>query len=246
MEKDLPLFIRREAPKVGIHEWQIPPKEGAQHLVIADPGQDDPPNRNAAVVMAWDITEFPRKPASLRRFKWVFGHGSPEPFTHEFLDTVIRYKADRSMGLPEDEITEKLNLKPGYWGLDSTGQQTLYDQYVFKEWGLIPDRLTMGGNGKYGALNAGKLLLSRGLMEFPYIPHVWLQHLKYDLPDNKLRQDIVMTMCMSAYWLFYRYRAQLEGLVGERNIKNVFHADGRNLRRTDTRGSKRMVARGRS
>jgi len=245
VEKNLPLFIRKEAPRVGIHDWQIPPIYGAEHLVVADPGQDDPPERNAAVILAWDITEFPRKPASLRRFKWVFGHGSPEPFTHEFMDTVIRFRADRSPSLPEDKETISYDLKAGWCALDTTGPQMLYDQYVFKEWGLIPDRLTMGGNGKYGALNAGKLLMSRGLLEFPYIPHVWLQHLKYDMPDNKLRQDIVMAFCMSCYWLFYRYRGQLEMLMGQRNIDSVLVNVGRNTRKTISRGSVRNGARGR-
>ena len=244
--KDLPLFIRGEAARVGIHDWQIPPHFGAEHLVVADPGHDDPPNRNAAVIMAWDITDFPKKPASLRRFKWVYGGGSPDPFTHEFMDTVLRYKADRNPYLPDDPLTADYDLTPGWCALDSTGQQTLYDQYVFKEWGLIPDRLSMGGNTKYGALNAGKLLLSRGLMQFPYIPHIWLQHLKYDLPDNKLRQDIVMTMCMSAYWLFSRYQAELEGLIGERNVNSVIIRDGRNLRRSGTRGTNRRGVRGRT
>jgi hypothetical protein len=44
-------------------------RKGRNYLLIGDPGSDNPPRRNAGVIWVLDITDFPKKRASLVYFK---------------------------------------------------------------------------------------------------------------------------------------------------------------------------------
>ena len=84
---------------------------------------------------------------------------------------------------------------------DSTGVSKGFDELVFMTMNLSAEGMNMAGNGKYLALNAAKLLLQKHLMRFPYIPHMVNQLTNYKLPDEKIPQDIVMTLAMSAAFI---------------------------------------------
>jgi len=185
--EDLPeyYFIKKTSQKIGVYQWEMPPdhKAGRQYIVIADPGQGNPPDRNSAAIFAWDITEFPEKPAYLRGFNWVFGNGSYWPFLTEYERYVKLYRAQ------------------GRNAFDATGVQKGFDELVFAMMSLHAEGLNMAQNGKYLALNAAKMFMGKRLMVFPYISHLSNQLTNYVLPDTKIRQDLVMGICMSALYM---------------------------------------------
>lgn len=198
----LPGYIRRSKEKVGIYDWELPPDRGRTYCVIADVGQSNPPDRNSPVIMVWDISDFPGKPAVMRAFHWVEANGSYWPFVNEYERLVKLYRAQ------------------GMNGFDATGTQKGFDELVFAVKGLEPEGINLGGAGKYHALNAAKLFLGKGLMKFPYIQHLVNQLTHYTLPDTKLRQDLVMCIAMTALYIRRFYWEDVpdeEEIVPERN-----------------------------
>lgn len=185
--EDLPeyYFVKKTSQKIGVYHWEMPPdhKAGRQYIVIADPGQGNPPDRNSAIIMVWDITDFPSKPAVMRAFNWVAGNGSYWPFLSEYERYVKLYRAQ------------------GRNGFDSTGMAKGFDELVFVMMNLHAEGLNLAQNGKYLALNAAKMFMGKRLMRFPYISHLSNQLTNYVLPDTKIRQDLVMGICMSALYM---------------------------------------------
>lgn len=202
-------FIRKTGPKVGVFHWEMPPDfdGGRNYCVIGDPGQGDPPERNSPPIMVWDITEFPKNPAFLRAFVWVFGRGSYWPFLYEYERLVKQYRAH------------------GRNGFDSTGVQKGFDELVFSMMDLHPAGMSMAGTGKMLALNAAKLYMGKGLMKFPYIPHLANQLTNYSLPDEKIRQDLVMAICMSASYMRRLYYE--EAAIDENGLEAATDFDDR-------------------
>lgn len=186
-KQGMPGHVYEEADKVGIYRWELPPEPGHEYLVMADPGTQNPPFRDSCPMAAWDITFFPEVPCTLRAFHWVFGHGSIEPFFAFFTEMVEKYHAGSQCGF------------------DATGQQKQYNEYLVRlEPGqsvIMPEPMSMAGNQKYLALNAAKSLISKGHFRWPSIERIKAQLLNYDLPDTKLRQDIVMMIALTADWL---------------------------------------------
>jgi hypothetical protein len=177
-------FVQIKTREAGIVRWEMPPDEGRSYVVIADPGQNTPPKRDSAVIGVWDVTDFPEKPAVMRAFHWVNGREeSYWPFLLEYERYVKLYKAE------------------GRNAFDSTGVQKGFDELVFTTMGLMPEGMNMTQASKYFALNSLKLFLGKGLMRFPYISHMVNQLTSYDLPDNKIPQDIVMMLAMSAAYI---------------------------------------------
>jgi hypothetical protein len=172
-----------EAPRIGIVKWEMPPQPDNKYLVIADPGWGNPPKRNAAVIGVWDISYFPQQPAQLTAFSWVFGNNSPDPWMQQFYDYVQLYKAQ------------------GRAAYDATGLQSGYERWVEIFQRILSEGLKMGGANKYMHLNATKILMSRGLVNFPTIPGWISQMAKYQLPDDNLDTDIVSMLMMTCGWL---------------------------------------------
>lgn len=182
-----PEYVKRTADKVGIYHWELPPDRKRTYCVIADVGQSNPPDRNSPVIMVWDITDFPKKPAVMRAFHWVFAHGMYTPFTNEFQRMVERYRAK------------------GLNGYDATGPSKAFNELQFAIEGLETENIDLSGSGKYHALNAAKLLMGKGLFKYPRISHLINQLSHYAMPDEKLKQDLVMCLAMSAKFLMRFY-----------------------------------------
>jgi hypothetical protein len=185
LDSEAQQYHRLTTHRVGVYRWEMPPDHRAkrQYIVIADPGQGNPPDRNSACIMAWDITDFPSKPATMRAFNWVFCNGSYWPFLQEYERYVKLYHAQ------------------GRNAFDSTGTQKGFDELVFATMELHAQGMDMAQNGKYLALNSLKFFMGKYLMQFPYISHLVNQLTNYRLPDTKIAQDLVMTMAMSAAYM---------------------------------------------
>lgn len=192
LQKNQKGYIKEEAPKLGIWKWELPPQDDHLYMVMADPGQDNPPNRNAAAIGVWDITGFPGTaanpvPAKLAAFHWVFGNNSPVPWMQSFFDYVMRYKAI------------------GRCGYDSTGWQSGYQGWVETFAQIQSLGMNMNESNKFMHLNSAQQMMARAMIKFPNITMMNSQLAKYDLPDKKLRQDIVVMIMLSCTWLQQLY-----------------------------------------
>jgi hypothetical protein len=217
-------FVKLEGKNVGTFEWLLPPIEGREYMVMSDPGTKDPPGRDSAVIMVWDITDFPGdvrqpKPAALVGFVWVYGGNKITTWANRFAEMVHRYKAI------------------GKCGFDATGYQSGYDQWMNVLNQLFVEKISLAGNNKALCLNAAKMLTAREMLRTPAaVTHLYQQLARYEYPPEpkRLRQDIVMAFIMSAWWmqrLFYlneeplnerpgfdpddRYPVEMENRYGE-------------------------------
>ena len=171
------------APKAQVVKWKIPPQEGQNYFMVADPGWGNPPDRNSAAIMVFTMNDFPQVPAHLHAFEWVYGNGSPDPWINAYTTLCMEYNC------------------VGRNVFDSTGLQAGYERWVHGLQDLMPWALNLGGTKKFISLNSAKTLMSRGLFQFPNIPMLYNQMQKYKLPDEKLRQDLVMTVVLAAAYL---------------------------------------------
>jgi hypothetical protein len=173
------------AKETHAHHYEMPADHasGRQYMVIGDPGSYNPPNRNSGVVTAWDITDFPKAPARMVAFAWVFGNGYYTPFLKMYTRFVKKYKAQ------------------GRNGFDNTGTQKGFDELYFVTHKVHATGMNMAGTGKNFALNAAKFILGAGMLEMPEHLHLQNQLTNYTLPDTKIRQDIAMTIAMACQYL---------------------------------------------
>lgn len=193
LEAKNPGFLRIERPKVGVQRWETPYLNDHEYLVIADPGWGDPPYRNSPVVGVWDISVFAfGGPARLAAFEWVYGNGSPNPWIAKYNEYVLNYKAI------------------GTNAYDATGFQSVYQSLTDTGLeGLLAEPINLGGQKKLSALNLAKKMMADGRFAVPNIPHMFSQLAKYDLPDTRLRQDIVSFILVTAQWLERLYYLDL-------------------------------------
>jgi hypothetical protein len=184
-------FIKKQARRVGVYEWLLPPMKGHKYMVMSDPGTKDPPNRDSAVIMVWDITNFPGHrddpyPAVLVGFVWVYGGGSINTWATRFMEIVRHYNAILQCGF------------------DATAYQSGYEQWIPILGDLYPEKVNLAGNGKFLCLNAAKVLTSRQMIQTPAeITGLYSQLALYEYPESKTspQQDITMCFIMSCWWL---------------------------------------------
>ena len=151
-------------------------------MVVGDIGQNNPPHRGSPVIMVWDVTNFPERPAFLRCFRWIFGNGSFQPFWVEYKRLVDQYHAH------------------GQNAFDSTGAQKGMDELAYTTEELVAEGMSMAGN-KFLHLNSAKQFFTKKLWKMPYLKGISHQLTHYRIPDTKIRQDIVMVIAMSAGWM---------------------------------------------
>lgn len=216
---DASKYIKRKEPSCDIYHWEMPPDhEGKrQYIVIADPGQSNPPYRNSPIIMVWDVTDFPKSPATLRAFHWVFAGGSYEPFLVEYERMVRYYRAQMRNAF------------------DSTGTQKGFDELYFSTHQMYATGLNMAGTGKAHALNAAKFFMAKGLIRFPYIPHLANQLTNYTLPDTKIRQDLVACVAMSALFMQQYFYVDIPSDEDEIEYDNAYKDDSRYQRHNSHR-----------
>jgi len=213
-----PLYKKSEAKRVDVHNWELPYEPGHTYILAADPGWGNPPFRNAAALMVWDITDFPRTPAILTAFDWVFGYGSPNPWLNKFAEYTMTYH------------TMSRN------GYDATGLQSGYERLPgMSELMTVP--IALSGQRKYVYLTLTKKFCADGLFQIPNIIHIFSQMSKYRLPDEHLRQDLVMTLLITSALLEpLFYVNQFEGEEIESIAQDRYHRSSTN--RYDRRGKR--------
>ena len=173
----------------GVVRFAFPVLPGRLYMLLGDPGIDNAPHRNSPVLMVWDVTEFPKKPAILVNFWWGFGHNQITPFVEKMRELKERYD-------------------PIYTAIDSTGPQRNMAEVVNSAYYTDEDGETNGiagldfsGAKKMAYLVTLRILLEKGRMSWPKnISGKRSQLANYDpIHDKKLAQDIVATMSMFAF-----------------------------------------------
>jgi hypothetical protein len=178
----MPGFIKEDAKNCGVYKWLVPPQNDRLYIMAGDPGQANPPYRNSAVAMVFDVTEFPNKPATLAAFEWIYGYGSYWPF----IRTMERLHYD---------------YHPYYAAFDSTGTQKAFDDLALLSQDMAWVPLNNSGLKMHMVLCL-KVLMGRGFVQIPRsIYSIWNQLLMWHMPDKKLRQDIASCMFMVGYAL---------------------------------------------
>jgi len=173
----------------GIVSWVMPPEPGRIYLQMGDPGSGIPPYRDAPVIGVFDITEFPERPAVMRAFWWGNGGGQISPFIGQFKLWMTLFGTTFRCGWDATGLQKHLNELAGHvdeemdmvLGIDFTGLKPLM-------------------------LRALQLFCEKALFQWPNdIKAIKYQLGRYDIPDDKLPQDIVAMLMMVAWWLAETY-----------------------------------------
>jgi hypothetical protein len=206
LEKGTKGFRMETAPKCGVILWEMPPDDGRYYMVIGDPGQGDPPYRNAPCIGVWDFTGFPEQPAVLRAFWWGFGGGSYQPFLQTMYRFAEKYKSVDN-------------------AFDATGTQKMMDELVFERDNFIVVGLNLAGY-KHVYNTSLKLFMDEELIKYPDIVGIRSQLGNYRLPDTKIAQDVVSMMSMTAGYLRKFYYVDAD----EEDEEDTSQIDYQNLR----------------
>ena len=171
-----------EGDPSGILRWVEPPVPGRNYIAACDPGSKPPPTRGAGVVMVFDVTDVPDKPARLVYFNWV-GDGTYAPFYEAV------YEANRL-------------YRPLFY-FDATGPQgaiveLLTQMHADRDEPFPAYAMDFSGMKKLMAVVWLKQAMADGMIAMPRaIKAIWGQLSGWKAQDKKLRQDIV-----SALWTF--------------------------------------------
>lgn len=196
----------------GVVQYEEPYEPMHVYVMSGDPGLGEPPGRNAPCIIVFDVTDFPRNKARMVAFWWGYSQGSYMPFIGKF-----------------EEFSDKYKIAPDYRGYDSTAGQKAIAELAWNsgEMQVVPLSFDSGKKAMY--LNCLKLLLSKALFQIPdRIVGISSQMKNYELPDKKIAQDIVATLCMCAFLMFPLY---LQEYPDEENAGDV------------TSGNREMLAR---
>jgi len=215
IENMMPGFRREEMRGAGVWLWEIPADPNCRYIVVGDPGQNAPPNRNSPCIGVFDVSAMPSNPAFLAAFWWGDGRGSYWPFIYKMEEYTRLYK-------------------PIYSAFDSTGVQKGFNELVFEQRGMICEGLNMQGM-KMQMVVTLKLLMGRGMIQLPSsIAGIWMQLANWHMPDTKLRQDIASMLFMSAHCIQRLYVDEMPdenlGDADENTATRNRNADARVLR----------------
>ncbi len=186
-ENKLSGYRKVRIDRTGIVTWVTPPTATDKYILVGDPGQSMPPNRNSACIMVWRVTGFPDIPAELAAFWWGPQNkhevGSYWPFVNKLEEWHRLYH-------------------PIYSAFDATGTQKGFDELVFTQRGIITEGVSLAGDNKRQMVLALKLIMSKGLIQGPkMLKSMWHQLAAWRHPDTKLRQDVACTMFIAGHLL---------------------------------------------
>lgn len=234
VQKAVPGYILDKLYGAGIVRFQLPPQKNRMYMLFGDPGIGAAPQRNAPVLMVWDVTNFPNVPARLCAFWWGSGNGRVGPFINRMFEFIEVYL-------------------PIYCGIDSTGPQKnmnyLINEHLFKEkfghnievniddytgeyvetgymspLGKVKGigALDFSGSMKNTYLQAARLLIENHLLSWPKtITGIRSQLSNYDPEkDKKIAQDIVATIGMSAHGIRTWFHIDPQALYSAYSKKN--------------------------
>ena len=146
-ENNLRGYYVEEAQRAGTVLWVTPPNEFDRYVLIGDPGQTTPPDRNSGVVVVLKVTGFPQVPAEVAAFHWVDEQGSCWPFINQREEWYRAYR-------------------PIYSAFDASGTQKGFDELVFAQKGMLVEGVQVNTN-KMRMVVALKLILGKQKLLMP-------------------------------------------------------------------------------
>lgn len=151
----------------GLVRYELPPDPKHTYILSGDGGTGNAPKRGAPVIEVWDVTA---RPWRLSAFWWMSGYGKWEPFL---------------AGV--EELHKKYNAQPY---VDATGPQTIVPEMLQRR-GVPAIGLYMNKD-KAPGITQLQHYIQQKRVEYPYIQGRRAQYVQYELPDDKIAQDIVM------------------------------------------------------
>ncbi len=166
-----------------IEHYECPPQAGHRYVNSWDFGKKPTAKgRNAMVGIVYDITHDP----------WVQ--------VAFFYREGMQYVAAKTM---VEEWHARYSMDGSAWcrtAIDATGKGDVIQEFMEAEKTI--DRLegiVYTGTNKPNLLHAGKLMIERGLVVFPFIRRQVDQLTNYEIFDKEIAQDIVMAYCQAMY-----------------------------------------------
>jgi hypothetical protein len=225
VQDDIPGYHYEKMHGAGVTYYTLPPVPGHLYLGFGDPGVGTAPQRNAPVLMIWDVTNFPKIPAKLVAFYWGDGGGKIAPFVERMLTfaetyTPIRFYID-STG-PQKNSAQLINEHIFRKRFAIKKAETAEDALVEESGYISPMGMVRGihgmdfsGGGKSEYLVACRLFIETGLLRWAKaITGIRSQLTNYDAErDKKIAQDIVACMSMSAYGIRGFFHVNIEDLL---------------------------------
>lgn len=196
-------YHRESMSGVGYYAWEIPYEKDGTYMVFADPGWGNPPKRNAPAMGVFRVDGFPEYPAEMVAFHWLFADGKPDSWIRKFVEMHMKYK-----------------IAPEYGFYDATGPQSGYEQMdaQLKALGAIPVSVT--GQLKDTGLTLLRLMINRQYFNWAdEIMGIPRQLTRYEVPDKKLDQDIVMMLMVGALALQPKYQEYVRKLELDEQLK---------------------------
>lgn len=194
----------------GVTFFEIPRVADHVYMLLGDPGTGNAPNRNAPVLMVWDVTDFPRYKATMCGFYWGHGGESITPFYRQLFKFMSYYNpigtyVDNTG--PQKNTSEILNNYIMSARHDATQALEFLGESIDLSMVYNPfvQGMDFSGGRKPAYLIAGRLMLEAMLFSWPkFVTGMRSQLSNYDPErDNtsgtKIAQDLVATYCMSAF-----------------------------------------------
>lgn len=161
-------------------EFVVPPQKEHVYLITGDPGTAPAPNRNAPAIAVWDVTH---KPVVMVALFW----GSPIPGEYTpFIQTLKKYIYTYNARAIIDTTSAQILL------LHSSELAELRDY-------IIP--ADFSGDFKRNAQWLARVCAESGVFKVPNYTSLRVQLRRYAFDDRKLRQDMVITILLLAYWM---------------------------------------------
>ncbi len=166
-----------------IEHYECPPQPGHRYVNSWDFGKKPTAKgRNAMVGVVYDITHEP----------WVQ--------VAFFYREGMAYTAAKEM---VEQWHAKYSLEGAAWcrtAIDATGKGDVIQEFMEAEKTIDKlEGIVYSGVNKPNLLHAGKLMVERGLVVFPFIRRQVDQLTNYEIFDKEIAQDIVMAFCQAMY-----------------------------------------------
>lgn len=208
---------------MGIIHYELPPSDDTERVYLAwgDPGTANctPRANNVPTVGVFDITGWPRQPATLVALRMIDGGGRYNPWVSEMARLIIKYHC--RMG-----------------AFDATGQGKSFQEWP--EFDLLPIfPVTLSGGNKGTAKTSFILFAGNGLFAWPRIEPIWSQANAYretGVGVNKIPDDVIAGLFVGTFYLRYQFWGELSKmfphLAGENRPEKMERTGDRKTQRT--------------
>lgn len=234
----------------GVTFFEIPASKDHFYMLVGDPGTGNAPNRNAPVLMLWDVTDFPKYKATMAAFYWGNGNGSITPFYRTLFKLMAKYNpigtyVDNTG--PQKNTSELLNNYLMSTRQDRTQALEFLGETIDLSgvYNPIVQGMDFSGGRKPAYLIAGRLMLEAGLFSWPKIVTGMRSQLSNYDPEKdnttgtKIAQDLVATYCMSGFAVQSWFRVDPQKLGPQKPGEGLALAEAHSGRETRSPSSAR-------